>query len=130
LDYTSSIYPAGQIPLPAGGVETVYGDGNVSTGGVTPVVSQPVISQPAVPQPAPVTPGAVDLGRVADLVAGLEVPLRQVGDQRSIVAELRAGPSRPLSEIADEIAALGIGPGQPQAVPWQAAIRMLRGESA
>jgi len=144
LDYTSSLYPAGQISLPAGGTETVYGDGNADTGSVTPVVSEPVVSPPVVPvepvvpvvpvvpppiePPAPVTP--VDLGRVADLIAGLQLPHFQVDEQRSLIAELRAGTTRPLNVIADEVAAFGIGPGQPQAVPWQEAIRMLRGESA
>jgi hypothetical protein len=135
LDYTSSLYPPGRIPLPAGGVETVYGDGGASTGGVTPlpepIASGPVAPEPVAPEPvSPVIPEAVDLGRIADLVASLQVPNREAGDQQRLVAELRAGTSRPLNEIADEVAALGIGPGQPQAVPWQAAIRMLRGESA
>lgn len=152
LDYTSSLYPAGHISLPAGGVETVYGDGAASPGGMIPialpVVSEPVVTPPVVPAdpvvpidpvvpvvpvvppPEPVTPEPVDLGRVADLIAGLLLPRRQAGDQQRLVAELRAGPSRPLTAIADEVAAFGIGPGQPQAVPWQEAIRILRGGSA
>jgi hypothetical protein len=156
LDYTSSLYGKGNIPLPAGGVETVYGDGkSVSTGGVTPIVT-PVVSGPVDPVvPAdpivpvvpsdpivpvdpvvpivpigPVGPPPVNLGRVADLIAGLQLPHFQRDAQRSLVAELRAGTSRPLSEIAGEVAAFGIGPGQPQAVPWQEAVRLLRGESA
>lgn len=190
LDYTSSLYPAGQISLPAGGVETVYGDGNADTGSIPvtpvtpvtpitpvtpvtpitpvtpPVVSEPVIAppivpvvppviapiapiapivpadpivppviDPIVPPPEPITPvppviPPVDLGRVADLIAGLLLPHRQADEQRSLVAELRAGTTRPLNEIADEVAAFGVGLGQPQAVPWQEAIRMLRGGSA
>lgn len=126
LGYTSSLYGTASIPLPAGGVEAVYGAGEASTGVVTPLPS-PVVSQPVVSEPtSPVTPEAVDLGRIADLIASLQVPKRQVGDQRRLVAELRAGPSRPLNEIADEVAAFGIGEGQPQAVPWQTAIKMLR----
>jgi hypothetical protein len=140
LVYKSSIYGAGNIPLPAGGVETVHGDGGASTGGVTPrlepVTSEPVTPQPVAPQPitsepvTPVPPPAVDLAHVANLVAGLQVRPAEVAEQQRLVAELRAGTTRPLSEIADEVAALGIGPGQPQAVPWKEAISLLRGESA
>jgi hypothetical protein len=133
LDYTSSLYGTGRIPLPAGGVETIYGNGGATapkedvTSVAKPVAPQPVTPDPVAPEPPP---PAVDLARVADLVAGLQVRQVERAEQQRLVAELRAGTTRPLSEIADEVAALGIGPGQPQAVQWREAISLLRGASA
>jgi len=97
----------------------------------TPVVASATSAPPA---PSPVDSGqppaeaaAPDLAAIADIIAGLMLARSQRGFRDAIVAELRRGPTRPLSAIADDVASFGINPDQAQGPAWLRAIRLLRG---
>jgi hypothetical protein len=139
LVYDSDIQGHQEMPIPGGAVvkEIVLG-----TAGA-PVETEPTpdkpVDKPVEPpvdkpvdksvdksvEPPPPPPGP-NLAAVADLIAGLLLPKKQKDLQDRIVAELRNGPQRPLSAVADEVATFGINPDQPQGKPWQEAIRLLR----
>ncbi len=98
-----------------------------------PALPQPVPPEPAAPQPSPPEPPPMDrsaLGAIADDVAKLGLARSQIALQSQIVNELRAGPSRPLSQIADAVAAFAIGEGQVQAPLWHSIVDRLRRLSA
>jgi hypothetical protein len=59
-------------------------------------------------------------------VATLKLARAQIPQQNQIVAELRAGPTRPLAEIAAAVAVFGIGEGQAQAPLWHGIVERLR----
>jgi hypothetical protein len=65
--------------------------------------------------------------KLSDLHHGLLALARsQLLLQHRIVSELRAGPSRPLEAIADDVAGFGIGEGQAQATLWRDIVERLR----
>ena len=98
---------------------------------LTPVVasatSAPPAPSPVVPSQPPPEPTVPDLAAIADTLAGLLLARDQRGFRDGIVAELRRGPTRPLSAIADDVATFGINPDQAQGPAWLRAIRLLRG---
>lgn len=134
--YSSSLYTEGaekRIPLPGG--DLIYhlklGGGGISS------IFEPV----SVPAPEPVDPGTEpdpsdqveppfpDLGRAADIIETLQLPNKQRQLQGQIIARLRSGDvdDDALGTILEQVRAFGIGPGQPQAVPWKQAIEILEG---
>ena len=123
LVYDSDFQGRQVLPFPGGPVrrEITLGmaGGTVET---EPVETEPVVGEQRVEPPA----HGPDLSAIADLIAGLLLPKKQKDLQSRIVAELREGPQRPLPAIADEAQTFGINPDQPQAKPWQEAIRLLR----
>jgi hypothetical protein len=94
---------------------------------VTTVV-QPAVSQIDTKTPPP-GPTALDLSAIADTLAGLQLARDQREFRDALVAELRRGPTRPLSAIADDVATFGINPDQAQGPAWLRAISLLRGKS-
>ncbi len=83
------------------------------------------LPQPA-PRPAPRPADRAELHAIADDVARLALARSQLLLQHRIVSELRAGPSRPLAAIADDVAGFGIGEGQAQAPLWRDIVERLR----
>ena len=119
LVYDSNFQGRQVLPLPGGPVRREITLGMADGG---PVIGPPVVEEERVEPPA----HGPDLTAVADMIAGLLLPKKQRDLQSRIVAELRDGPQRPLSAIADEVQTFGINPDQAQGKPWQEAIRLLR----
>jgi hypothetical protein len=81
------------------------------------------------PQPQPPTQPAdrAELNAIADDVAKLALARSQKALQQRIVSQLRAGPARPLAEIAEAVAGFAIGEGQAHAPLWRSIVeRLLR----
>jgi hypothetical protein len=145
LVYESNLQGREELPLPGGVVVQEITLGTAGDGAPVPVEPKPVEPKPVEPvEPKPVEPvepkpvvavepvvalpadPGPDLPAIADLIAGLLLPNKQKQLQARIVEELRNGPQRPLSEVADEVETFGINPDQPQGPRWLEAIRLLR----
>lgn len=79
------------------------------------------------PAPGPPPPDRAALGALADDVARLVLARSQRPLQNRLVEELRAGPRRPLPEIATDVASFSIGAGQAQAPLWRSILDRLQG---
>lgn len=96
-----------------------------------PVSPEPSPPPPEPPDPAqPQQPSLAELNAIADDVARLALARSQTALQERIVSELRAGPTRPLREIAEAVADFAIGEGQAQAPLWRGIVERLRHLSA
>lgn len=134
--YSSSLYTNGaeqRLPLPGGDV--IY-HLKLGTGSAEPVEPadrnvEPLPIDIQVPAGDPVeepTPFR-DLERAASIIATLQLPNFQKPLQAEIIDRLKSGDvdDDTLARITEQVRGFGIGPGQPQAIPWREAIAILEG---
>ena len=134
--YSSSLFTGGaeqRLPLPGGDV--IY-HLKLGSGSATPpdpidvrVDPLPIVVQDPAEDPGEDPTPFRDLERAADLIAPLQLPNVQKPLQAAIVARLKSGDidDDALATLLGQVRAFGIGPGQPQAVPWREAIAILEG---
>jgi hypothetical protein len=128
--YASSLFTGGaeqRIPLPGGDVISRLRLGG-GTAAPVPIDADPD-AEPEDDDSEPDLPAPVrDLARAADIIAGLLLPQRQRPLQGEIIARLQGSLSdADIAALAAQVRTFGIGPGQPQAVPWREAIAILEG---
>jgi hypothetical protein len=135
LSYTSPVWGDHQAPLPCDGAIEYLWQGKTfsKVGGEDPNLLDPApdpLPDPG-PEPSPDppidAPDRAELTSIADGIAALQLSRAERLLQAEIVAELNAGlPTCSLAQLADQVAAFGIGAGQSQAAVWQELIARLR----